>query len=205
MYKISFLICIFLFGVSASAATLYELQAGWESANYISLGDEQVKQFESLIVKAESAVSADPDNAELLIWRGIILSTYAGKASGLSALRLIKQARSSLESAMDIDDMALNGSAYTSLGALYYQVPGWPIAFGNNKKARQYLMKALSVNPDGIDSNYFYGDFLIQEQEYQEATRVLQKALAAESRPGREVADEGRRQEINALLENMSK
>ena len=101
--------------------------------------------------------------------------------------------------------MALNGSAYTSLGALYYQVPGWHIAFGNNKKARKYLMKAVSVNPNGIDSNYFYGDFLIQEKEFREASKVLRKALTAKARPGREIADKGRRQEINSLLENMSK
>ncbi len=76
--------------------------------------------------------------------------------------------------------MALQGSAYTSLGALYYQVPGWPIAFGNDKKARQLLDKAILVNPGGLDSNYFYGDFLVHEKQYERASVVLNKALLEE-------------------------
>ena len=101
---------------------------------------------------------------------------------------------------MEINDMAMDGSAYTSLGALYYQVPGWPIAFGNDKKARQLLEKAVSINPDGLDSNYFYADFMIREKEYAKAKAALEKALAAPTRPGREVADQGRRAEIEALM-----
>ena len=58
---------------------------------------------------------------------------------------------------------ALDGSAYTSLGTLYYKVPGFPIGFGDHKKARQLLEAALKVNPDGIDSNYFYGEYLFDE------------------------------------------
>ena len=55
-----------------------------------------------------------------------------------------------------IDSNALNGSIYTSLGSLYYKVPGWPIGFGDNSKALIYLKKALQINPNGIDANYFY-------------------------------------------------
>lgn len=205
MYKLLFIICTFLISVSANGEVLGELQGAWASANYESTGDEQVRKFESLITKAETEIALDPNNPELLIWQGIILSTYAGKTSGLSALSLIKQARTSLESARALDDEALDGSVYTSLGALYYQVPGWPIAFGNDKKARKYLTKALSINPDGIDPNYFYGDFLIQEKEYQEARSVLNKALSAKPRLGRQVADIGRRKEISKLLESISK
>jgi hypothetical protein len=58
---------------------------------------------------------------------------------------------------MAIDPRALQGSAYTSLGSLYYQVPGWPIGFGDDKRAEAMLLKALEINPDGIDPNYFYG------------------------------------------------
>ena len=101
---------------------------------------------------------------------------------------------------MAIDELAMQGSAYTSLGALYYQVPGWPIAFGNDKKARKFLEKAVSLNPDGIDSNYFYGDFLLQQKEYVAAKIAFEKALAAPDRPGRALADSGRREEIRSRL-----
>lgn len=156
-----------------------------------------------MIAEAEAAVAAQPKNPELLIWEAILKSTYAGKASGLSALSLVKGARSALEKALSLDDMAMQGSAYTSLGALYYQVPGWPIAFGSDKKARQMLEKAVQLNPAGIDSNYFYGDFLLQKKEYGAAKVAFEKALAAPDRPGRTLADSGRRGEIRSRLANI--
>ncbi len=52
-----------------------------------------------------------------------MLSTYAGAKGGLGALSLAKKSRAVLESALMIDDQALQGSAYTSLGALYAKVP----------------------------------------------------------------------------------
>ena len=39
--------------------------------------------------------------------------------------------RRALEQALAIDATALEGSAFTTLGSLYYQVPGWPIGFGD--------------------------------------------------------------------------
>jgi len=182
------------------ATSVEQLQHGWAIANYELEGDEQAAKFESLIADVETAAANNPKDPELLIWEGILKSTYAGKTSGLSALSLIKSARAALEKAMSIDDMAMQGSAYTSLGALYYQVPGWPIAFGSDKKARQMLQKAVQLNPEGIDSNYFYGDFLLQQKEYVAAKVALEKALAAPDRPDRTLADGGRREEIRIRL-----
>jgi tetratricopeptide (TPR) repeat protein len=187
----------------ALATTVQELQQGWAVANYELDGDPQAARFEALITEAEAAVAAQPGDPELLIWEAILKSTYAGKASGLSALSLAKGARSALEKAMSIDDMAMQGSAYTSLGALYYQVPGWPIAFGSDKKARKMLEKAVQLNPNGIDSNYFYGDFLLQQKEYDAARVAFEKALAAPNRPGRTLADSGRRDEIRNRMANL--
>ncbi|MFK7864304.1 MAG: tetratricopeptide repeat protein [Pseudohongiellaceae bacterium] len=197
------LLAVALLCAPVLADTLDELQQGWAHANYELEDDLQSAQFEALIASAEDATKADPTNAELLVWEGIIKSTYAGKSGGLTALSMVKQARMALEQALEIDDSALNGSAYTSLGALYYQVPGWPIAFGNDKKAKKLLEKALQTDPAGIDSNYFYADFLIQQKEYDAAKQHLAKALQANPRPGREIADAGRRSEILALLSSI--
>ncbi|MBV2263899.1 MAG: tetratricopeptide repeat protein, partial [Thauera sp.] len=97
----------------------------------------------------------------------------------------------------------LDGSAYTSLGGLYYQVPGWPLGFGDDAQAEKLLKQALAINPGGIDPNYFYGDFLSRQKRYAEARTALEKALAAPDRPGRESADAGRRAEARRLLEQV--
>lgn len=190
-------------GSAAQAADFETLQSEWAIANYQTASNRQSEVFEALAQRAEQVVASQPDSAENHIWYGIILSSWAGVDGGLGALSRVKEARRQLESALELDETALQGSAYTSLGALYYQVPSWPIAFGNKKEAEKLLRKALQINPDGIDSNYFLGDYLVQEKRYDEARVVLQKALAAKPRPGRELADRGRRAEIEALLSKL--
>jgi tetratricopeptide (TPR) repeat protein len=177
-----------------------DLQHEWAVVNYEMDGDAQLQAFKTLVERAEAAAASHPDSAEVLIWTGIIKSSYAGAKGGLGALSLVKDARDRFETAMKIDDTALDGSAYTSLGSLYYQVPGWPVGFGDDKKAVQLLQKALEINPDGIDSNYFYADYLLSKKEYEKAERYLLKAQSAEPRPDRPVADAGRQQEILAAL-----
>ena len=205
MLRSLFLLCAFLIGLPALAAgentaeNLQLLQTRWAEINYQAPAAEKEKEFAKLSAQAATMVRQDPA-AELLIWQGIILSTYAGAKGGLGALDLVKEAKDSLEQAIKVDPAALDGSAYTSLGALYYQVPGWPVGFGDDEEAEVLLKKALVMNPDGIDPNYFYGDYLAREKRYAEARVVLEKALAAPDRPGRELADSGRRAEVKALL-----
>jgi tetratricopeptide (TPR) repeat protein len=179
------------------------LQSEWEQVKYARPAAEQEKGFEALTKSADALRAKYPARAEPHIWYGIIAASYAGARGGLSALSAVKQAKKALEDALAIDPQALQGSAYTSLGSLYYQVPGWPIGFGDDAKARELLHKALALNPDGIDPNYFLGDFLYRKGDYDGARQALSKALKAPARPDRALADEGRRKEIEALLAAM--
>lgn len=182
-------------------AELAAIQSEWATVNYSTpRGDAQLHAFDALARRAEAFVSANPGRAEPLIWQGIVLSTYAGAKGGLGALKLAKQSRVALESALKIDPQALDGSAYTSLGTLYYKVPAWPLGFGDKDKARSYLERAIAINPDGIDANFFYGEFLIEQHQSAQALDHLRKALQAPSRPGRDLADAGRRKEIEAAI-----
>lgn len=206
--KYSLLITLLLFtlGLNAQAdnnvdSAVSSLQHEWATIKYKVKGKKpQLAKFQALADKAQKLAQASPNSAELKIWQAIILSTEAGVKGGMGALGLVKKAKSLLLQAEKINPKALNGSAYTSLGSLYYQVPGWPIGFGSDKKAEIYLKKALAINPTGIDPNYFYADFLLKQEKAAEAITVLKTALAAPNRPNRPVADAGRRGEINQLL-----
>ncbi len=186
------------------ASELQHLQTRWAEVNYELEGKSRLDAFEQLAADADRAVAGNPGSAELYIWRGIIRSTWAGARGGLGALGLVKDAKTDLERALEIDPEALQGSAYTSLGSLYYQVPGWPIGFGDDDKAEELLKKALDVNPDGIDSNYFYGSYLIEAKRYDQARTYLLKAQNAAPRPGRALADSGRQEEIAAALASIA-
>ncbi len=183
---------------------LAPIRARWAEITYHVPGDDnKEREYERLEAESASLERAYPGRAEPKIWHGIILSTHAGVHGGFGALKLVKRARSLFEAALEIDETALDGSAHTSLGSLYYQVPGWPLAFGDDDKAESHLERALAINPDGIDPNYFYADFLYEQGRYDEARRALARALEAPPRPGRELADAGRRQEARALLDKV--
>lgn len=184
----------------AGTQHLSDLQQHWAQIQYQVPKDKRADAFEKLSADAAAFVHQYPGSPEPLIWQGIIDSSWAGATGGLGALGKVKAAKASLEQAMKLDPNALQGSAYTSLGTLYDQVPGWPIGFGDTDKADALLRKALQINPNGIDSNYFWADHLYRQKRYPEATAALQKALQAPARPGRELADQGRRADIDVLL-----
>lgn len=209
MSRMSRFLSSLLFAVSlaASAAPAGDLDAGlaaiqheWARIHYQLPKDQQDAAFVRLEVRADTLEAAHADRAEPKIWKAIVLSTHAGASGGFSALSKVKAARDLLLEAEKIDPNALDGSIYTSLGSLYYQVPGWPVGFGDDDKAEAMLKKALQINPDGIDPNYFYGDFLYQQGRTAEALQALDKALRAPPRPARADADTGRRHEVQALI-----
>ena len=186
-------------------ADILQLQQRWAEVNYQLEGKTRLTAFEALVGAANNVTAQYPDEAAAWIWSGIIKSTYAGAKGGLGALKFAKQSKADLEKAMKLDAEALQGSAYTSLGTLYFSVPGWPVGFGDDEKAEELLQHALQVNPDGIDSNYFYGDFLLRQKRYEEARSHFVKAQAAAPRPNRQVADAGRQKEIEKALQEVAK
>lgn len=178
-----------------------QLQQEWAQIKYTLDKKEHEVALEKLATKATAISEAQPTNADVHLWEGIILSTYAGAIGSLRALQAVTQSRDALELSIKIDPNASNGAAHTYLGTLYYLVPEWPIAFGDSEIAKEYLDKAIQLNPDDIDANYFYADFLRKQKKYNQAEAAFNKAIFAPSRSGRELADEGRRREAKEGLE----
>lgn len=191
--------------VQAQEETYQRFQLRWEQAQYRTPKEVQRQVFARLAGEVRAAARAAPGDLALRTWAGIILSSYAGVAGPLDALSLAKEAKASYEAVIARDASVLKGSPLTSLGVLYYKVPGWPLGFGDEERAAALLRRGLALNPDGIDSNYFYADFLIEQGRPAQARAYLQKALAAADRPGREIADAGRRNEAKQLLARIGK
>ena len=91
-------------------------------------------------------------------------------------------------------------AASTPPGSSLLQGAGRVLGFGDDELAARYFEKALAVDPDNIDNNFFYGEFLLDRGDYGRARAVLEHALAAPTVADRPVFDAGRRQEIRAVL-----
>jgi tetratricopeptide (TPR) repeat protein len=186
---------------STFTADLAAIEHEFDVANF-EKKDETARKaaFEELVHHAAELSKKYPDRVEAVAWQGIVLSTYAGEVSAMSAMKYAKAARAALLKAEGMDPEALNGGLYASLGALYSKVPGGLIGFGDDELAAEYFTKALQVDPNNIDSNFFYGEFLVDQGDYAEAITVLDRALNAPTVETRPAFDAGRRAEIRELL-----
>jgi tetratricopeptide (TPR) repeat protein len=202
-------------GVSAASnpalnADILHLALEWEHIKFeVENADDQEKQMAALADRAAKVAQQYKNQPEATIWMGILISEQASMAnengSPIKALRLALKARDILEEVEKIDPVVLDAGAPTSLGVLYYRVPGFPLGFGDKVKARHFLQEATTNAPNGLDANYFYGDFLYQQKEYPGATKVLKHALALPAHPDRPIWDQQRRLVTQELLAKIPK
>jgi tetratricopeptide (TPR) repeat protein len=193
-------------GLSSSAEMpeVREIQFEWARLYYMEeFLNDNYRELEALLEKANRVAAEHPQNAEALVWDAIVLSTMAEKKGGLGALSLVKKARAKLEQAEAIDPAVLGGSVYASLGTLYSKVPGWPFGFGSDEKAEVYFKKALAINPQGLDINYFFAEYLADNGDEQQALEYVDRALQAPRMAERPVADRGRREQAQKLRESL--
>jgi tetratricopeptide (TPR) repeat protein len=180
---------------------LLSLQREWAHANYQTADKKERRAaFEAVVDAARSLSERSPDEVAAVAWNGIVLSTYAGEVSALSAMKVAKAALAELQRAESMDADALAGGIYASLGALYSKVPGGFVGFGDDELAREYFERALGVDAAAIDNNYFYAEFLIEHGEYRAALDLLNRALETAVDNDRPVFDAGRRAEIRDLI-----
>lgn len=193
MTKATIVVFLTLLTASVNASDLSmsvaSLESEWASAYYQNNESQQKQAYPVLLEKAAELVSRYPYAAEPKIWQATIMATNASFQSSLAALSTLEEVKVLLEQAIRQNPQALDGAAYVTLGTLYYMVPGWPVSFGDNQIAEQLLQTSLKINPSGIDANYFYADYLLQQDRAAEAEDYLRKAVQAPVRKHQTFAD----------------
>lgn len=189
-------------------AALLQLALNWEHIKFeVTDKDLQEKQMAVLADHAGAIVQQYPDRPEAAIWQAILISEQASMSSEngspFKALGFAKHAREILEPIAKQYPAVLDAGAPTSLGVLYYRVPGFPIGFGDKTKARELLEEAVKYAPSGLDANYFYGDFLYNQHEYPAAEQVFKHALSLPPHPDRPIWDKSRRLVMQEDLNKM--
>ena len=188
---------------TAFEGELFSLKNRWEHTVTELPANERENTLKALAGEAEQLADQYNDEADILVWQGIILASYARERGGLGALGTAGDARDVLEQAIELDPQGSNGSAYVTLGALYDRAPGRPLGFGNSDTAERMFQRALEIRPDGIDVNYYYAAFLKEEGNEQAAREHAQRAVNGTARDNRQVSDEALRRDAEAMLSQL--
>lgn len=184
---------------NANANSISQIKQQWAVAKYNTPHDKQLEALTRLVNEAEDLYVRDRHNADASLWYGISLATYASYASvngGWFSTIHNKVACAHLEESLILNPQAQNGLAHTILGALYQKT--------DQIKAQNHFKMALSLDPDGLESNYHYGAFLVNKGEKQQAKIYLHKALNAPHRINDELADQGQRAQVYELIGQIS-
>ena len=184
---------------------LLRLAHDWEHVKLqVSDRDDQERQMASLAQRAGQIAKQYENVPDPIVWIGIITSEQASMAnengSPTKALELAKRARDILEEVEKTNPETMDAGAPTTLGVLYDRVPGFPIGFGDKARARYYLQEAIRSAPNGLDANFFYGDFLYKHGEQSEAVRILERALTLPELSNRPIWDKSLRAAIQHIL-----
>jgi hypothetical protein len=193
---------------SSLNSELLRLAHDWEHVKLqVSDRDDQERQMASLAQRAGQIAKQYENIPDPVVWVGIITSEQASLAndngSPIKALQLAKRARDILEEVEKTTPETMDAGAPTTLGVLYDRVPGFPIGFGDKARARHYLEEAISSAPNGLDANFFYGDFLYKHGEQSEAAKVLERALTLPELSNRPIWDRSLREAIRHILSEM--
>lgn len=206
MKKLFFVVLLLLSSAPCFAENLKDslknIESEWTSIYYKTPKSEQGAAYAQLLDKTTNLTRQYPNAAEPIYWQAVIKATYADHQDAFSALSAIQEARDLLIKALKIDPQTMGGSAYVTLGTLYYMVPKWPISFGDDDAAKQMLEAALKINPDSIDANYFYGEFLLQHNKPNDAAIYFKKASVTPARTEQLFADNQLKAEARIALEN---
>lgn len=196
-----------LIGLSSAAAAAEPPQAlsgienRWVDIRYVMTDDKtRLAAARDLRDESMALLATHPNDLEVKFWHAMVLLLEAEYKRDLGSLRVVREAKRLFEDIEAQDPRLLEGRVHTGLGMLYSGVPGWPIAFGDDRKAAEYFLKALEINPAGQEANYLYADFLRSKKKPAEAIPYFEIALRAPIRPAHARAEQFRHKEVEEDL-----
>lgn len=178
------------------------IEEEWAQIFYRLPADQQAGKLTALLPRLEALAARHPRDAEPLVMESLVLCSLAAAEGGFKALKRVERARELLIKSLTLDPLAMEGSAHVTLGNLYYRLPGWPLSFGDDDAAEKHLTTALQYFPEALDTNYFYGDFLLEQGEFAKALTYLERAEKAPVRPLSRLSDLQLKKELPQALKD---
>nr|MCH9699039.1 hypothetical protein [Gammaproteobacteria bacterium] len=183
--------------------TLLQLEHRWAEIRYQTPEKQRLQAFDNELNELSRHPSGCQQSAEYQLIQAMIKGSMAKLQSRLDGLNMIRQIEHHLQTAIKTNPAVMQGMSWTLLGLLYDKSPGWPFSIGDDKAAEQAYQKGLELNPDGVDANYYYGDFLRRKKQSEPARQYLLKASRGKQGHQSEIAFQGRMLDVSRALKKL--
>lgn len=183
--------------------TLLQLEQHWAVIRYQTPEKQRLQSFENELNEIGGSQLVCQQSAEYQLIQAMIKGSMAKLQSRLDGLKMIRQIEKHLQAAIKINPAVMQGMSWTLLGLLYDKSPGWPFSIGDDKAAERAYQKGLALNPDGIDANFYYGDFLRRKKQSKLAREYLLKASRSNQGDQSEIAFQGRKLDVKRALKKL--
>ncbi len=165
----------------------YELL--WKAARcYEKFGnniEDPLATYEKGKERAEKATQLYPDQVEGHYWLAALMGRVGEEKGILNSLFMVKPMKTELEQCLEIDPQFPD--AYYVLGKLYWKVPGWPLSVGDKKKAVEYALKSVELNPDSFVFQWGLYEAYNAAGKKKDAKETLEQIIQMPIKPGYEL------------------
>lgn len=166
---------------------------------HTSKKDVALKAYEDGIRYCQEAVKLNDKCVECHFWLGVSYSKFGETKGILQSLGLVPYAKEAMEKVKALDPKYEWGGAYRVLGRIYNRLPA--LKGGDNKKAVEYLRKAVELGPTHLMNHRFLAEALLDTGDKDEAQKILKtiidwpedKLLKAKKPEMKEEQDEARK------------
>lgn len=143
--------------------------------------DGRKQSFDKGMHWAKIAMKFNNNRVEGHFWLGVNLGSW-GEANGvMKSLSIRHDLEDTMLKAAKLDEEYEGAGSYRVLGRLKFRLPG--IFGGDNDLSIEYLRKAVKIAPTHTMNYIFLAETLMDEDEYVEAKKLLEKVIAMEPDP----------------------
>lgn len=135
--------------------------------------DSRIKIYQKSIDAADKAIQEDSKSVLAHFWKAAAVGKQGLDIGVTKALKSARPMRESLEIVLGNDEKFEYGGAHRALGRLYYELPGWPLSFGDNDKALEHLKKSMNLFPDHLGNRIYYAQMLLKKGQKEEAKKQI--------------------------------
>lgn len=121
--------------------------ACFDQCEFCRSDDDRARFANQGIAACRQALSSDPNLAAAHYYLAMDLAQLA-RTELIGALRLLGEMESEWQVAIKLDEHFDYAGPDRNLGLLYRDAPGWPLSLGSRVKARQHLLRAISLHPE---------------------------------------------------------